>query len=81
MFAQRCRSRQLDYTMYAEGEDRVRVTLGGAVRCPSAGIVVESPLAEPLRRAVIDGRQQAASDSQRVTLRSLAAEVILDYRP
>ena len=67
--------------MCAEGEDRVRVTLGGAFRFPSAGIVVESPLAEPMRRVVVDGRQQPATDPQRVTLRSMAAELILDYRP
>ncbi|MGD0950203.1 MAG: discoidin domain-containing protein [Candidatus Binatia bacterium] len=71
----------LDYTMCVGGEDRVRVTLGGAVRCPSAGIVVESPLAQPIRRVVIDGRQQPATDSQRVTLRSIPRELILDYRP
>lgn len=46
----------LDYTMCAEGEDRVRVILAGAFRFPSAGIVVESPLAEPMRRVVVDGR-------------------------
>ncbi len=69
----------LDYTMCAEGDDRVRVTLGGAVRCPAAGIVVESPLERPIRRVVVDGRQQPATDSQRVTLRSMAADVILDY--
>jgi hypothetical protein len=55
--------------------------LGGAFRFPSAGIVVESPLAEPMRRVVVDGRGQAATDPQRVTLRSMAAELILDYRP
>jgi hypothetical protein len=71
----------LDYTMCAEGEARVRVTLGGAVRCPSAGIVVESPLAQPIRRVVVDGRQQPATDSQRVTLRSIPRELIIDYRP
>ena len=71
----------LDYTMCAEGEDRVRVTLGGAVRCPSAGIVVESPLAQPIRRVVVDGCQQPATDPQRVTLRSIPRELILDYRP
>ena len=69
----------LDYTMCAEGDERVRITLGGAVRCPSAGIIVESPLALPVRRVVVDGRSQAAADPRRVTLHSMVAEVILDY--
>ncbi len=69
----------LDYTMCGEGDERVRITLGGAVRCPSAGIIVESPLALPVRRVVVDGRSQAAADPRRVTLHSMVAEVILDY--
>jgi hypothetical protein len=69
----------LDYTMCTEGEDRVRVTLGGSVQCPSAGIVVESPLAQPVRQVVIDGQRQPATDPQRVTLRSMVAGLILDY--
>jgi hypothetical protein len=69
----------LDYTMCAEGEGRVRVTLGGHIRFPSAGIVVESPLQAPLRRIVVDGRQEPATDPQRVTLRSMATVLIFDY--
>jgi hypothetical protein len=71
----------LDYTMYAEGDDRVRVALGGALRCPRAGIVVESPLGQLLRRVAVDGREQLATDPRRVILRSMAAQLILDYRP
>ncbi len=70
----------LDYSMCAEGEDRVRVTLGASLRFPSAGVVVESPLAVPLRRVAVDGREQPIADPQRVTLRSMAAELMLDYR-
>ncbi len=70
----------LDYTMRAEGEDRVRIALGGNLRVPTAGIVIESPLEEPLRRIVVDGQEQTAADPQRFTLSSMAAEVILDHR-
>jgi len=70
----------LDYTMYAEGKDRVRLTLGGSIRCPGAGIIVESPEARPIRRLVIDGSEQPVTDSRRVTLQSMAREVMLDYR-
>jgi hypothetical protein len=69
----------LDYTMYAEGQDRLRVILGERIRFPSAGIVIESPLQEPLRRVVVDGQQQQATDPDRVTLRSAATELVLDY--
>jgi hypothetical protein len=71
----------LDYTMCAAGEDLVRVILGERIRFPSAGIVIESPLQEPLRRVVVDGRQQPATDPQRFILRSMAAELVLDYQP
>jgi hypothetical protein len=71
----------LDYTMRAEGEDRVRVTLGGRFRFPTAGIVIESPLEEALRRVIVDGDQRPATDPQRVALRSMATDLILDYRP
>jgi hypothetical protein len=71
----------LDYSMCAESKHRVRVTLGGTLRFPSAGIVLESPLAEPLRRVAVDGREHPVADPRRVVLRSMAAELILDYRP
>jgi hypothetical protein len=69
----------LDYTMCAEGDDRVRVTLGGSFLFPSAGIVVESPLEAPLRRVFVDGHHEPVTDSRRVNLRSIAADLILDY--
>ena len=67
--------------MCAEGDDRVRIALGGNLRFPTAGIVIESPFEEPLRRIVVDGHQQTAADPQRFTLSSMAAELILDSRP
>jgi hypothetical protein len=66
--------------MCAEGAARVRVTLGGAVRCLSAGIVVEAPFASPFHRVIVDGRQQPATEAQRVTVRSTAREVVFDYK-
>jgi hypothetical protein len=65
--------------MCAEEQDRLRVILGERIRFPSAGIVIESPLQEPLRRVVVDGQQQQATDPDRVTLRSAATELVLDY--
>ena len=71
----------LDYTMRAESEDSVRVALGGNLRFPGGGIVVESPLPRPLTRITADGRELPVTDARRVTLRSMATELILDYRP
>src|SRR5262249_16602954 len=42
----------LEYTMCAEGEERVRVSFGRALPVPSAGVVVESPLEQPMRRVI-----------------------------
>jgi hypothetical protein len=69
----------LDYTMCAEGADRIRVVLGGGIGVPPGGIVIMSPFARPLRGALIDARQHAVAGAQQVVLRDLAAEVILIY--
>ena len=69
---------RLDYTMCADGADRVRVTLAGAVR-PPGGIVIVSPLGRPLRGALVDGREHAVPDPQQLSLATLAVEVVLRY--
>jgi hypothetical protein len=69
----------LDFAMQSTGSDSVRVTIGGALRWPAAGVVLESPLPRPLLHVVVDGRREAASDPARVVLRVPAAEVLLEY--
>jgi len=69
----------LDYTMCADGDDRVRVTLGGLPACPPGGIIVMSPLESPLRTVHIDGRAQAAADPDRVHIHTLVAKLLLEY--
>jgi hypothetical protein len=67
----------LDLTLDAPGEGRVRVRFGGALRPPPGGVVLESPLARPLREALVDGVAQPASDPRRLVLRSVPREVEL----
>jgi len=68
----------LDLTMCAEGEDRVRITLGGSLR-PPGGIVFESPFERPLRGVEVDGRARPAEDTRSVWLSDLPAAVVLRY--
>jgi hypothetical protein len=67
----------LDYSMCADGKDRVLVTLGGTVS-PPGGIVVVSPYVRPLRGTVVDGREQAPPTTELV-LHERATELILLY--
>src|SRR5262249_5218069 len=64
----------LDYTLCADGDDRVRMTLGGTAR-PPGGFVLVSPLARPLRAALVGGRAHVVARGHLV-LRE-PAEVIL----
>lgn len=69
----------LDYTMLADGEDRVRVSLSGSHRPPPGGVVIVSPLARPLRAARVDGREESAADPRQFVLMAPASEVVLIY--
>lgn len=71
----------LDLHVRADGEDRVRVSIGGGLRCPAAGLVVESPLVRPLVRVVVDGVTADATDPRRVALGSVPTELILEHEP
>ena len=68
----------LDYTMRADGDDRVVVTLGGAVH-PPGGFVVVSPFSRPLRGVSIDGRDAASTDPRQVLVRTAPAELLVSY--
>jgi len=69
----------LDFTMCADGADRVKVTIGGTIRVPEGGVVVESPYSPPLRSVVIDGERTRARDPRRVVVRRSTARVVLEY--
>jgi hypothetical protein len=66
----------LDLVLRADGEGGVRARFGADCR-PPGGIVLESPLARPLREVVVDGRPRAADDPRRVALREVPSEVRL----
>lgn len=66
----------LDLELRADGDDAVRVTLGGTVR-PPGGIVVAAPLARPLHAVTVNGVPCAATDSVRVA--AVPAEVVFRH--
>jgi hypothetical protein len=70
---------RLDLTLVAVAGDCVRATLGGALRPPPGGLVLESPLARPLRTVVVDGRARPATDLLRVHLDTVPAVIELRY--
>jgi hypothetical protein len=70
---------RLDFTMRADGEKRVAVTLGGSVRVPEAGIVIESPYAAPIRSVLVDGARVSPSDPHRFVVRATPATLTLEY--
>jgi len=67
----------LDYSLCAEADDRVRVTLGGPAR-PPGGFVIVSPFDRPLRGTSIDGSEAPARDPRQVIAQK-ATEVLLSY--
>jgi len=69
---------RLDYTMCADGEDRVRVTLGGDAH-PPGGFVIVSPFDRPLRSVLVDGSTRPVIEPDRIALVQLAAELVLIY--
>ena len=68
----------LDFAIAAEGEARVRARFGGRCR-PPGGLVLESPLATPLRGVFVDGRERRVDDPQSVTLPEMPSEIVLLY--
>ena len=69
----------LDLTLVARGPGCVRMSFGGSLRPPPGGLVIESPLARPLREVVIDGHTRPATDPRRLHLRDIPHEVELRY--
>ena len=69
----------LDLQLVARGPERVRVSIGGSLRPPPGGLVIESLLARPLREVVVDGSALARTDPHRIQLRGLPHEIELLY--
>jgi hypothetical protein len=69
---------RLGYTMKARGREVV-VRFSGSLRLPPGGILLVSPLPEPLRGARVDGRAARVSDGV-VRITRMPREVILRYQ-
>jgi hypothetical protein len=69
----------LDFTMCADGNDRVKVSIGGSIRVPEGGIVVESPYERPIRAIIVAGTRSAPEDAGRVIIREAKADIVLEY--
>jgi hypothetical protein len=68
----------LTYTMRATG-NVVRVRFAPGLRTPPGGIILRSPLDQPLRSATVDGQRVEVRDGAEVRLRTLPRVVELRY--
>jgi hypothetical protein len=68
----------LRFTMKPEG-NAIAVRIEDSITVPPGGIVLRSPLNEPLRRVTVNGKLVAPHSPQEVVLRSLPAYVVLEY--
>lgn len=67
----------LDYELRRVGPGRLEMRVGGALRVPPGGIVLRPPLAGPIRRVQIDGRDAPPGDPAAVILREIPAEIAI----
>ncbi|MEJ7809851.1 MAG: discoidin domain-containing protein [Gemmatimonadaceae bacterium] len=68
----------LSFTMKAEGAD-VRVRVSGDLRVPPGGIVISSPRAQGVRRAMVNGQPAQALSANGVVVTQLPADILLRY--
>ena len=68
----------LDYRMDGDATRGVRASIGGAIRVPSGGIVVHSPLRQSPIRALVNGAPAPMAGGT-VVLHALPAEVHFEY--
>jgi hypothetical protein len=71
----------LNYTLRAEGPDRVRLVLTGDLTVPPGKIVVPSPLSRRLRAVIVNGRAIEASAPDRATIGEFPADAVLEHEP
>jgi hypothetical protein len=69
----------LSYSIAREGSHALRLRIAPGLALPPGGIVVEPPHARPLARVEIDGRALATFESDRITLRQTAANVLMHF--
>jgi hypothetical protein len=69
----------LNMTLRAEGPTTLRLRLAGDLDVPKGGIVVQSPLARPLKRADVNGRPLDGAGPTTAVVRQFPADVVLEY--
>jgi len=69
----------LNMTLRAEGPTTLRLRLAGDLDVPKGGIVVQSPLARPLKSAVVNGRPLDGAGPTTAVVRQFPADVVLQY--
>jgi hypothetical protein len=69
----------LNMTLRPEGSTSLRLRLAGDVDLPAGGIVVQSPLPNPLKSAVVNGRAVDGAGPTAVVVRQFPADVVLQY--
>jgi hypothetical protein len=67
----------LDYELRRVGPGRLQLRVGGTLRVPPGGIVLAPPLAGPIRRVEVNGRDAVLEGATSFTLREIPAEVTI----
>ena len=69
---------RLSYALRLE-DAGLRLTVGGDLTLPSAGIVVQPPLPRPILRVEIDGREWEDFDAESLRILSIPADVMVRF--
>jgi len=69
----------LNMTLKAEGPTTLRLRLSGDLDVPAGGLVVQSPLAQPLKSVVVNGRALDGAGPATAVVRQFPADVVLQY--
>ncbi len=68
----------LDYELRREGPVRLRMRVGGNLDLPAGGVVLAPPLTGGPWRVTVDGASRPGDDPERLTLRQLPAEILIE---
>ena len=69
----------LNYRLFREDENTVRLRMFGDVNVPPGGIVVPSPRPDPLRRVTVNGEAITRFDADGAVIERFPADVVLGY--
>jgi hypothetical protein len=69
----------LNYSLRKGGLGELRLKLSGDIALPPGKIIVTSPLEEPLKGVLVNGKPSATFNAHRATVDEFPAEVVLQY--